>query len=156
MFLPLLAMGLAVRSGYLPIAENFQWVGTTPALLMLAVAALLVVARVGVTLLAVTGLLAVALLLRFGVTLLAVAALLVVTGLGVTGLGALRAVAALLAVGLLAVAGARLCWRVSRQLRSLNRIVRSRLLAGNSVVRLRDADARGYLAIDQVGDFPLD
>jgi Domain of unknown function (DUF4126) len=39
-FLPLLAMGLAVRTGYLPIAESFQWVGTTPALLMLAVAAM--------------------------------------------------------------------------------------------------------------------
>jgi Domain of unknown function (DUF4126) len=38
-FLPLLVMGLAVKTGYLPIAENFQWVGTTPALLMLAVAA---------------------------------------------------------------------------------------------------------------------
>ncbi len=39
-FLPLLAMGLAVKAGYLPINENFQWIATTPALLMLAVAAI--------------------------------------------------------------------------------------------------------------------
>lgn len=38
-FLPLLAMGIAVKSGYLPITESFQWIATTPALLMLAVAA---------------------------------------------------------------------------------------------------------------------
>ena len=39
-FLPLLAMGVAVKAGYLPINENFQWIATTPALLMLAVAAI--------------------------------------------------------------------------------------------------------------------
>jgi Domain of unknown function (DUF4126) len=38
-FLPLLAMGLAVKAGYLPISEGFNWIATTPALLMLAVAA---------------------------------------------------------------------------------------------------------------------
>jgi Domain of unknown function (DUF4126) len=38
-FLPLLVMGLAVKGGYLPITESFQWISTTPALLMLAVAA---------------------------------------------------------------------------------------------------------------------
>ena len=38
-FLPLLAMGLAVKAGYVPVSENFQWLATTPALLMLAVAA---------------------------------------------------------------------------------------------------------------------
>jgi Domain of unknown function (DUF4126) len=38
-FLPLLAMGLAAKSGYLPITESFSWIATTPALLMLAVAA---------------------------------------------------------------------------------------------------------------------
>ncbi len=39
-FLPLLVMGLAVKAGYVPVSENFQWVATTPALLMLAVAAI--------------------------------------------------------------------------------------------------------------------
>jgi Domain of unknown function (DUF4126) len=38
-FLPLLAMGVAVKAGYLPITEGFNWIATTPALLMLAVAA---------------------------------------------------------------------------------------------------------------------
>ncbi len=38
-FLPLLATGLAVKAGYMPISEGFQWIATTPALLMLAVAA---------------------------------------------------------------------------------------------------------------------
>jgi Domain of unknown function (DUF4126) len=38
-FLPLLVMGLAVKTGYLPITESFNWIATTPALLMLAVAA---------------------------------------------------------------------------------------------------------------------
>jgi Domain of unknown function (DUF4126) len=38
-FLPLLVMGLAVKAGYLPITESFNWIATTPALLMLAVAA---------------------------------------------------------------------------------------------------------------------
>jgi hypothetical protein len=39
-FLPILATGLAVKGGYLPITESFQWIATTPALIMLAVAAL--------------------------------------------------------------------------------------------------------------------
>ena len=39
-FLPLLVMSLAVRGGYLPVSDGFSWVATTPALLMLAVAAL--------------------------------------------------------------------------------------------------------------------
>jgi Domain of unknown function (DUF4126) len=39
-FLPILATGLAVKGGYLPITESFQWISTTPALIMLAVAAL--------------------------------------------------------------------------------------------------------------------
>lgn len=39
-FLPLLVMGLAVKAGYVPVSENFQWVATTPALLMLVVAAI--------------------------------------------------------------------------------------------------------------------
>jgi Domain of unknown function (DUF4126) len=38
-FLPLLALGFAVKAGYMPISEGFQWIATTPALLMLAVAA---------------------------------------------------------------------------------------------------------------------
>jgi hypothetical protein len=38
-FLPLLSMGLAVKGGYLPSTESFNWIATTPALLMLAVAA---------------------------------------------------------------------------------------------------------------------
>jgi hypothetical protein len=38
-FLPLLGMGLAVKGGYLPITESFNWIASTPALLMLAVAA---------------------------------------------------------------------------------------------------------------------
>jgi Domain of unknown function (DUF4126) len=40
-FLPLLAMGLGVRGGYIPVTEGFQWVATTPALIMLTVAAVL-------------------------------------------------------------------------------------------------------------------
>jgi hypothetical protein len=39
-FLPLLVMGLAVKGGYMPISSGFEWVATTPALLMLAVAAM--------------------------------------------------------------------------------------------------------------------
>jgi hypothetical protein len=39
-FLPLLATGLAVKAGYMPISEGFNWIATTPALLMLAVAAI--------------------------------------------------------------------------------------------------------------------
>jgi hypothetical protein len=38
-FLPLLGMGLAVKMGFIPVSEGFSWVGTTPALVMLAVAA---------------------------------------------------------------------------------------------------------------------
>jgi Domain of unknown function (DUF4126) len=39
-FLPLLVMSLAVRSGTLPVSDGFAWVATTPALLMLSIAAL--------------------------------------------------------------------------------------------------------------------
>ena len=39
-FLPLLIMGLAVKSGYMPVSAGFDWVATTPALLMFAVAAI--------------------------------------------------------------------------------------------------------------------
>lgn len=38
-FVPLLVMGLSARGGYLPLGETFAWVSTTPALVMLAVAA---------------------------------------------------------------------------------------------------------------------
>jgi len=38
-FLPLLIAGLAARFGYIPLAENFQWLAGTPALLMLGTAA---------------------------------------------------------------------------------------------------------------------
>lgn len=38
-FLPLFLMGLAVKSGYLPVSEDFAWVASTPALIMFAVAA---------------------------------------------------------------------------------------------------------------------
>lgn len=38
-FLPLLIMGLAVKGGYMPVSSGFEWVATTPALLMFAVAA---------------------------------------------------------------------------------------------------------------------
>ena len=40
-FLPLLVMSVAAWSGHLTLAPNFQWLGTTPAMLTLAVAALL-------------------------------------------------------------------------------------------------------------------
>ncbi|MCA0434664.1 MAG: DUF4126 domain-containing protein [Proteobacteria bacterium] len=43
-FVPLLVAGLAAREGYLPLSEGFMWVTTTPALLMLAIAALAEVA----------------------------------------------------------------------------------------------------------------
>jgi hypothetical protein len=39
-FLPLLVMGLAVKGGYMPVSSGFEWVATTPALLMFAVAAI--------------------------------------------------------------------------------------------------------------------
>jgi len=38
-FLPLLVMGFGVRGGYLPVSESLSWVASTPALIMLAVAA---------------------------------------------------------------------------------------------------------------------
>lgn len=38
-FVPLLAAGLAARSGFLPLTDGFQWLGSTPALLMLGTAA---------------------------------------------------------------------------------------------------------------------
>jgi hypothetical protein len=38
-FAPLLVAGLAARFGYLPLGEGFQWLAGTPALLMLATAA---------------------------------------------------------------------------------------------------------------------
>jgi hypothetical protein len=43
-FAPLLAMGLAVNGGYLPVSDGFEWVGTTPALIMLTIAAVAEVA----------------------------------------------------------------------------------------------------------------
>ena len=39
MFVPLLAAGIAARTGYLPLTDGFQWLGSTPALLMLGTAA---------------------------------------------------------------------------------------------------------------------
>ncbi len=39
-FLPLLITGLAARGGYLPMTESMNWIASTPALLMLAVAAM--------------------------------------------------------------------------------------------------------------------
>ena len=38
-FIPLLMMGIGVRLGHIPVSDGFAWVATTPALLMLAVAA---------------------------------------------------------------------------------------------------------------------
>lgn len=40
-FVPLLFLSLAGRSGMLPLAEDFQWVTSTPALIMLATATVL-------------------------------------------------------------------------------------------------------------------
>ena len=40
-FMPLLATGLAARTGWLPLGESFQWLGETPALVALAVAVVL-------------------------------------------------------------------------------------------------------------------
>ena len=34
-------MGLAVKAGYMPISDGFAWIGTTPAIVMLAVAAII-------------------------------------------------------------------------------------------------------------------
>jgi hypothetical protein len=39
-FLPLLIAGLAAHFGHLPLSENFDWLGSTPALVMLGTAAL--------------------------------------------------------------------------------------------------------------------
>ena len=50
-FLPLLVMGLGVRAGYVPVSDGFAWVATTPALLMLAVAAVTEIAAYYVPLL---------------------------------------------------------------------------------------------------------
>ena len=38
-FLPLLLAGLAAHFGYIPLAENFQWLASIPALVMLGTAA---------------------------------------------------------------------------------------------------------------------
>jgi hypothetical protein len=38
-FLPLLVAGIAARAGYLPLADSFQWLASTPALLTLGTAA---------------------------------------------------------------------------------------------------------------------
>ena len=38
-FLPLLIAGLAAHFGHLPLSENFEWLGSTPALVMLGTAA---------------------------------------------------------------------------------------------------------------------
>lgn len=38
-FLPLLIAGLAAHMGYIPLSENFQWLASTPALVMLGTAA---------------------------------------------------------------------------------------------------------------------
>jgi hypothetical protein len=43
-FIPLLVMGLAAREGVLSVSSGFAWVGTTPALVMLSVAAAIEVA----------------------------------------------------------------------------------------------------------------
>lgn len=43
-FVPLLLTGLAARYNYLPVGDTFAWVATTPALIMLAVAAVMEVA----------------------------------------------------------------------------------------------------------------
>lgn len=40
-FVPLLVLGLAARGGYVPVGDTFAWVATTPALIMLGLAATL-------------------------------------------------------------------------------------------------------------------
>jgi hypothetical protein len=40
-FAPLLVMGLAARGGYIPTGESFAWIASTPALIMLAIAAVI-------------------------------------------------------------------------------------------------------------------
>jgi hypothetical protein len=39
LFLPMLVLSAAAYSGYLPLSENFAWLGTLPALILLGVAA---------------------------------------------------------------------------------------------------------------------
>jgi Domain of unknown function (DUF4126) len=39
-FLPLLVVGIAGRTGYLPLGEEFAWLSATAALVMLSVAAI--------------------------------------------------------------------------------------------------------------------
>ena len=39
-FLPLLILGLAARAGFVPTTSGFEWVASTPALSMFAVAAI--------------------------------------------------------------------------------------------------------------------
>jgi hypothetical protein len=43
-FIPMLVAGLAARGGYLPLADSLDWIATTPALIMLAIAAVTEVA----------------------------------------------------------------------------------------------------------------
>jgi hypothetical protein len=43
-FIPLLVMGLFARQGALPVSSGFEWVATTPALVMLTAAAVAEVA----------------------------------------------------------------------------------------------------------------
>jgi hypothetical protein len=40
LFLPMLIVSVAAYSGYLPLGDNFAWLGTPPAVILLAVAAL--------------------------------------------------------------------------------------------------------------------
>lgn len=40
-FLPLLVAAIAAHTGYIDLSENFAWIGTTPALVMLGVAAII-------------------------------------------------------------------------------------------------------------------
>src|SRR6476646_10504376 len=40
LFLPMLVMSVAAYTGHLPLSENFAWLGTAPALLLLGVAAI--------------------------------------------------------------------------------------------------------------------
>ena len=40
LFLPMLVMSVAAYAGHLPLSENFAWLGTAPALLLLGVAAI--------------------------------------------------------------------------------------------------------------------
>lgn len=47
-FLPFLALGVAAKTGHLPLAEGFEWLATPPALVALAVATVLEVAAYSV------------------------------------------------------------------------------------------------------------